>query len=247
MKRLPVVRYGHTGVRRPLAGRDGRRGLLPGSGELPRELGGLNSGGCGGAGSSAPGHARQPARSGGGLGGGGGVARGGGGAGPPSAMQAAFGAVARTVESNESRYAELADDARHDEVSRMLDVAERKDALATKLDSVTRLTVTAWHCLDCDKLSAYFPKECKEHRKKQVQTVKRFWTCCHCNRGFDTLGVIHPKHRCPRCNDPGKDFKAATMYRGPKGPERDAGSALADRSNFLPRGVEHGFGVHSGM
>jgi hypothetical protein len=38
----------------------------------------------------------------------------------------------------------------------------------------------------------------------------------------------------------------ATMYRGPKGSKPDPSSALAERTNMLARGTEHGFGLNSG-
>ena len=81
-----------------------------------------------------------------------------------------------------------------------------------------------------------------------MSTTKRFWTCGHCNSWFETLGVLYPKTRCPRCNDHAKDFKAATMLRGSKkqGPSASVGgsmSALAQREAFMPRGVEHAFSL----
>eukprot|EP00798_Chlamydomonas_sp_ICE-L_P031416 gene31416-6584_t len=128
--------------------------------------------------------------------------------------------------------------------------------------------VLAWHCKESERFSEYPDAECKrnqhtaskecerfseypdaeckrnQHAASKVKTIKRFWNCGHCNGHFSTLGLIFPKKRCPRCNDPGQVFTSATMYRGSKkGP---ANSSLAERGNMKARGTEHGFGVFSG-
>lgn len=60
------------------------------------------------------------------------------------------------------------------------------------------LQVQAWHCPQCSRMTEHFDPACKGHGAARVRTTKRFWTCSHCNHYLTTLGVIHPKRRCPK-------------------------------------------------
>lgn len=62
--------------------------------------------------------------------------------------------------------------------------------------------------------------------------------------------MVYPSKRCPKCNDPGKDFARATMGQaaGRKanglGKDALAGiSQLAAKENLMPRGVEQPFSL----
>ena len=178
-------------------------------------------------------------------------------AGPPrSAMASAFrgllaepGSEAGGGGECRSRYQALADEGEFDVLERMMSTLEEKDNIAAKLDSIKQLKVMAFKCGQCNLLTEHMRKECKGHPVTRLSTTKRFWECGHCNARTTTLGVVYPNKRCPRCNDPGKEFRAASMYAGP----RTAGAsgllahpaAPAGRENMLPRGREHGFSVQS--
>ncbi|KAJ9514682.1 hypothetical protein QJQ45_028439 [Haematococcus lacustris] len=171
-----------------------------------------------------------------------------------SAMAAAFASVVAdgsagtaTSARAESRYQQLGEDAEFERMTSAMAVLEQKDALASKLDATTKLSVSAWQCEDCNgALTEFRPKDCAGHRLTKVNTTKRWWQCGHCNARSSTLGVIYPSNRCPKCNDPGKVFKQATMYAGAKAVAPDANSKLAARENFLARGTEHSFALNGG-
>ncbi|GAX84370.1 hypothetical protein CEUSTIGMA_g11792.t1 [Chlamydomonas eustigma] len=164
-----------------------------------------------------------------------------------SAMEAAFGSLRSVglLEPNKcaSRYEDIAEDADFEATKKRMEEYEKKEALMQKLDSVTKIAVQAWHCTTCKKFTETFNPGCRSHGQTRVQTIKRFWICCHCNAHFSSLGVIHPTTRCPRCNDHGKDFKPATMYSGAKTSQPNAHAALAERHNFQARGTEHRFSL----
>ncbi len=46
-----------------------------------------------------------------------------------------------------------------------------------------------------------------------------------------------------RCNDPGKDFKVASMYTGPTKTASGPGVGYAAREHFLARGEEQAFAM----
>ncbi|GLC45203.1 minichromosome maintenance- protein [Pleodorina starrii] len=167
-------------------------------------------------------------------------------AGPSSALAAAFGSLVQRLPETavESRYSELSEEAAGDAVLAMLEGLEARDALVQQLDSITHLKVTAWHCADCNRLSEFFDKQCKAegHNLSKTSTLKRFWTCDHCNARITTLGVRFPANRCSRCNNPSLEFTACTMYRGPrelKPAGMAAATGLASKENLFATIEQH--------
>ncbi|GIM03781.1 hypothetical protein Vretimale_8393, partial [Volvox reticuliferus] len=139
---------------------------------------------------------------------------------PTSALAAAFGSLVQKLPEAEgaSRYSELSEEAADEAMLSMLEGLEARDALVKQLDSITHLKVTAWHCVECNRLSEFMDKQCRAegHTLSKATTLKRFWTCDHCNARITTLGVRFPASRCSRCNNPSLEFTACTMYRGPR-------------------------------
>eukprot|EP00198_Chlamydomonas_reinhardtii_P003270 XP_001692606.1 predicted protein [Chlamydomonas reinhardtii] len=166
----------------------------------------------GGGGGTRGGAAAVGGRPGGGAAGGAGAAAAG-----PSAMEAAFGALAKALPNEkagvESRYSELSEEA-----AGACACVYARDALAAQLDSVMQLKVTAWHCATCERLSEWMDKRCRDegHALSKTSTLKRFWKCDHCNARITTLGVRFPGNRCSKCNNPSLEFTACSMYRGPR-------------------------------
>eukprot|EP00891_Asterochloris_glomerata_P006657 jgi/Astpho2/6657/fgenesh1_pg.00101_%23_46_t len=162
---------------------------------------------------------------------------------------AAFGSLAGV--SNEgsksrSRYHDLVDDEEHDRLLKTLAVLEKKDEMAQRMEAVTKLQVTAWQCKTCNYIAESFRPECKGHQLARLSATKRWWQCRHCSHKFSTVGVRLPKGRCPRCNDPHPDFKAASMKGAPK-PSEVVDQAIAQQSNFQSRGREHSFALGSSV
>lgn len=54
---------------------------------------------------------------------------------------------------------------------------------------------------------------------------------------------MYPTKRCPRCNDPGKDFRPASMGGVSKKAAAAAGEGVACKENLKPRGHEYGFSL----
>ncbi len=102
----------------------------------------------------------------------------------------------------------------------------------------------AFQCAECGTLTEHRPPGCAQHHVSRVATNKRFWQCAHCSARTASLGVIYPRKRCPKCNDPGMDFKPTTMYSGARGMRpAEEGQGIAARENMLARGTEHGFAL----
>lgn len=61
--------------------------------------------------------------------------------------------------------------------------------------------VSAWHCAQCEQLFEFQDKQCRAdgHVLTRTSTLKRFWSCDHCNARITTLGVRFPNSRCSRC------------------------------------------------
>ncbi|GLI67277.1 hypothetical protein VaNZ11_011461 [Volvox africanus] len=121
---------------------------------------------------------------------------------PSSALAAAFGSLVQKLPEAEgpSRYSELSEEAADEAMLSMLEGLEARDALVKQLDSITHLKVTAWHCVECNRLSEFMDKQCRAegHTLNKATTLKRFWTCDHCNARITTLGVRFPASRCSR-------------------------------------------------
>ncbi|GIL66997.1 hypothetical protein Vafri_20401, partial [Volvox africanus] len=165
---------------------------------------------------------------------------------PSSALAAAFGSLVQKLPEAEgpSRYSELSEEAADEAMLSMLESLEARDALVKQLDSITHLKVTAWHCVECNRLSEFMDKQCRAegHMLNKATTLKRFWTCDHCNARITTLGVRFPASRCSRCNNPSLEFTACTMYRGPR-ELKPAGmastSGLASKDNLFATIEQH--------
>ncbi|KXZ42054.1 hypothetical protein GPECTOR_214g436 [Gonium pectorale] len=161
-------------------------------------------------------------------------------------MAAAFANVVKALPEAavESRYMELSEDAAGEAVLSMLEGLEARDALVQQLESVTHLkaSVTAWHCAACNRLTEFLNKDCKAegHTMTKTSTLKRFWTCDHCNARVTTLGVRFPANRCSRCNNPSLEFTACSMYRGPKNLKPAGGTTgLACKENLFATLEQH--------
>ncbi|KAL0041472.1 hypothetical protein WJX79_004709 [Trebouxia sp. C0005] len=165
---------------------------------------------------------------------------------PPAAVSgfaAAFGSIAasQNTERTDTRYKELVDDEDHERLTRVLTALEKKDDMQQRMEAITKLNVTAFHCKNCGSTTERRHPECRQHEVQRVTATKRWWQCCHCNSRFTTVAVRLPKTRCPKCNDVTMKFKAVSMARSVKGAEDPA---FASRETFKARGTEHAFALN---
>ncbi|KAA6429228.1 MAG: MCM10 protein [Trebouxia sp. A1-2] len=156
---------------------------------------------------------------------------------------AAFGSIAasQNTERTDTRYKELVDDEDHERLTRVLTALEKKDDMQQRMEAITKLNVTAFHCKNCGSTTERRHPECRQHEVQRVTATKRWWQCCHCNSRFTTVAVRLPKTRCPKCNDVTMKFKAVSMARSVKGAEDPA---FASRETFKARGTEHAFALN---
>ncbi|KAL0050163.1 hypothetical protein WJX82_005580 [Trebouxia sp. C0006] len=160
-----------------------------------------------------------------------------------SGFAAAFGSIAagQNTERTDTRYKELVDDEDHERLTRVLTALEKKDNMQQRMEAITKLNVTAYHCKNCGSTTERRNPECRKHEVQKVTATKRWWQCCHCNNRLTTVAVRLPKTRCPKCNDVTMEFKAVSMARSVKGTEDPA---FASRETFKARGLEHAFALN---
>ncbi|KFM25012.1 MCM10-like protein [Auxenochlorella protothecoides] len=163
----------------------------------------------------------------------------------PSKLASAFGEAVLAQEGDGlaapgSRYAELVDDEDAARLDGVLQVLERKDELAARMDATTKLQVQAFSCRHCKYVAEKRRPECggHPHLVDRVTATKRWWGCEACHHRFATMGVKYPTTRCAKCNHPENGFKALSQWRPGKESRTDQQSSVADRSQLLTRGVE---------
>lgn len=171
----------------------------------------------------------------------------GGGGGSIDPFESAFGTVIQKMQLNKdlnklpsgSMYKDVVEEDDHDQLQQMMGVFEAKDAMAQKMDSITKQTVTAYQCTSCNTLTEYRRADCGVHYKlvKKIQVVKKWWACEGCGYKFTTIGEKYPTKKCYKCQHPGANFKSMTMFNAPKeyGFEQ---SGVASRDKMQSRGVE---------
>jgi minichromosome maintenance protein 10 len=162
-------------------------------------------------------------------------------------FDAAFGTVIQKMQLNKalnklpsgSMYKDAVEEDNHDQLHQMMGVFEAKDAMAQKMDSITKQTVTAYQCTSCNTLTEYRRADCGVHYKlvKKIQAIKKWWACEGCGYKFTTIGEKYPTKKCYKCQHPGANFKSMTMFNAPKeyGFEQ---SGVAFRDKMQSRGME---------
>jgi len=179
---------------------------------------------------------------------------GGGGASAVTGFAAAFGSVIAEMERKEathligkndskkgSPYQDIVEQQDTEQLFNLMGVLEKKDNLATKMDSIKSLNVPAWKCDVCSTITEYRPKQCGEshpHALSKLQAVKRWWQCGGCKGRFHTVGARYPS-RCLKCDVLGTDFKQVSMLRPQKKLEHEAQQGkVAGRDLLVARGAE---------
>lgn len=141
-----------------------------------------------------------------------------------------------------SKYKEVVDAGHDHELMQTLEILEKKDDMAEKMDSVKKLKVSGWKCSVCNvTLASKHPQCMKEHpgALKKVVTEKRWWKCSDCNKTFSTLGVRYPTDACVKCGSKQSHFESQSMKRDvPKAVEAMLTDGVACRENMLARGRE---------
>ena len=169
---------------------------------------------------------------------------------PVSGFAAAFGSVIAEMEQVQasnpaaqgSLYKDAVADEDNDRLFATMDLLERKDEMAKKMDSVKTLDVSAWKCNACDCTTEYRPPACHAahpQELKKVQAVKRWWQCNGCKKRFHTVGQRYPRGRCPKCDVAGTDFIGVSMLKPQRQFEHEAQQGkIAGRDGLLLRGTE---------
>jgi hypothetical protein len=149
---------------------------------------------------------------------------------------------ANTTSNGGSLYQDIVDQQDTEDLFNLMGVLEKKDNMATKMDSIKTLNVTAWRCEVCSSLTEYRPKACGEahpHALSKLQAIKRWWQCGGCKGRFHTLGVRYPTSKCPKCDVLGTDFTQVSMLRPQKKLDHEMQqSKVASRDLLVARGAE---------
>jgi hypothetical protein len=95
-------------------------------------------------------------------------------------------------------------------------LTEREKALEMA-ESLREVTVTAFHCTTCDRLTVTSPTLCNNagHNVAKLRDVKkRFFRCTRCNEPAISLGAPMPKSACIKCS--GESFRGVSLaeFRG---------------------------------
>ncbi|KAK9866697.1 hypothetical protein WJX84_010403 [Apatococcus fuscideae] len=119
---------------------------------------------------------------------------------PQSGFAAAFGAALEgsAPSATGTRYKQLVEDADYDKLQAHLSVAAKKEEIASRAESLTKLTVKAMQCETCGWMGERRRPECAGHQVKPIQAVKRWWVCGHCSHRLATVALRYPSKRCPK-------------------------------------------------
>jgi hypothetical protein len=95
-------------------------------------------------------------------------------------------------------------------------LTEREKALEMA-EAVREVTVTAFHCTTCDRLTVTSPTLCNNagHSVTKLRDVKkRFFRCTRCNEPAISLAAPMPKAACIKCS--GESFRGVSLaeFRG---------------------------------
>lgn len=150
--------------------------------------------------------------------------------------------VADPSRSSGSLYKNLVENEDAEKLGKIMDALERKDEIASQMDEIQSLKVSAWKCSCCDMISEYQSQYCREKHPQalsKISALKRWWQCESCKKRFTTVGVKYPKGACPKCDVYGCEFLKMSMWKPEKKFEHEAmQSHIAGREGLLTRGVE---------
>lgn len=164
-----------------------------------------------------------------------------------AAFAAAFGSIAGEVslEACESKYQCLVDEEEDQRLQKVLTALEKKDEVVMKMESITKMEVTAFRCHECGVVLEKRHSNCVGHNVVRVKTTKRWWTCDDCGWKTTTLGVVYPNKHCPKCQNPAKLFRPSAMYTASQKAPPPEMTSVASKDTLLPRGTEHAFSLKS--
>lgn len=166
----------------------------------------------------------------------------------PNSFEALFGDVIKEMQTStngnpvHSRYKHIVEAADDHDLMQTLNVLEKKDDLAQKMDSVKALKVSAFKCAKCLVITEKRHERCfTQHPEAltRIDAMKRWWKCSDCKKVFTTLGVNYPTGACIKCNSNQATFEKHSMYQ-PMSKTREGllTDGVACKENMLPRGRE---------
>lgn len=159
----------------------------------------------------------------------------------------AFGSIidemADKAEKNiHSKFKSIVETEQDENLKNLLDVLEKKDNMADKMDSIKAMEVQAWECTVCHViLERKHPRCIQMHANslKRKISIKRWWKCLDCKQHFSTLGVTYPVGGCPKCDSVQANFEKSSMLKPmSKSMDEMLSGGLACKENLLPRGSE---------
>ena len=145
---------------------------------------------------------------------------------------------------------EAADEATDTLFNKMEDL-EKMDQIRTFLEDIREQDVDAYHCIQCNKWTSFYPKQsCGDeglrHQIEKKKAKARWFSCTSCAEHITTLNQIMPlkctKHGCNggTFTRTGKPVQSETRILG-----SDRLEQMADRKLMKPRGIEHGFSLRT--
>lgn len=150
------------------------------------------------------------------------------------------------LESNKERihsnYKNIVEDDEEDSLKRKLNLLEKRDDMAAKMESTKSMKVRAWHCQICHVTLEVQHEKCKKihpYALKRVDSTKKWWKCTDCNKQFSTVGSRYPTGACPKCGAVQPVYEKASMLKPiSKHVDQLNCEGVACKEALLPRGVE---------
>lgn len=159
----------------------------------------------------------------------------------------AFGSIIDEMADKEdkkihSKFKSIVEAEQDENMKNLLDVLEKRDNMADKMDSIKAMEVQAWECTVCHViLERKHPRCIQMHPNalKRRSATKRWWKCLDCKQHFSTVGVTYPVGGCPKCDSVQANFEKSSMLKPmSKTMDEMLSGGLACKENLLPRGRE---------
>lgn len=96
------------------------------------------------------------------------------------------------------RYENLVEKDEQSQLDKLMTSLQPRDECQQKAESLTKMTVSAFDCKTCRRVTEGKRPECSSHDVRRVTTTKRWWVCNGCGDHSSTVGVRLRRTRCRR-------------------------------------------------